>query len=72
MALDRRTGAGRRAVRALTKHEIDRRIQGLIEEVSPAREGRAEAGVDPADSLRPRWIAPAEMVRRLRRFIVYN
>lgn len=72
MTLDRRREAEQLAVRALTKQEIDRRIQGLIEEVAPLRERRADVDIDPADALRPCWIEPSELVRRLRRFLVYN
>jgi len=72
MALDRRTKADRSSIRVLTKREIDLRIQGLIEEVALLRDGRAGAGAEPGDVLQPRWIEPAELVRRLRKFMVYN
>ena len=69
MALDGGARAGQPAIRTLTKHEIDQRIQNLIKEVTLLRED--EDGDSP-DSLHPRWIEPAELVRRLRRFMVYN
>jgi len=72
MASDRRTETGRVTIRALTKREIDRRIQGLVEEVALLRKGRAAAEGEPADPLRPRWIEPADLVQRLRKFVVYN
>ena len=51
----------------LTKQEIDRRIDDLVAEI-------AAGGTDPLDGepSRPRWIAPAELVRRLQPFIVHN
>ena len=65
------TRVGTPAIRTLTKQEIDRRIDGLVREIAllrddPANEGGAE------DALTPRWLPAAELVRRLRRFIVYN
>jgi len=72
MALEHKTGTEQPAIRALTKQEIDRRIQGLIEEIALPHGEPAEAGAEAADSLRPRWIEPAELVRRLSRFIVHN
>ena len=72
MALDRRAEADRPAIRVLTKQEIDRRIQGLIQEVSLLRGSREGAETAADDASRPRWIEPADLVRRLRRFMVYN
>jgi len=69
MALDRDARAGQPAIRTLTKQEIDQRIQNLIKEVALLRESE---GGDSPESMHPRRIEPAELVRRLRRFIVYN
>jgi hypothetical protein len=57
------------AFRPLTKEEIDRRIDTLVQRlaVTPDEE-RAEA----TPSCRPRWISAAELVRRVRPFIVMN
>jgi len=52
----------RAAVQKLTKQEIDRRIEQLA--------GQLAAGS--SSSRNPRWIAPAELVRRLRPFVVHN
>jgi hypothetical protein len=51
----------------LTKREIDRRIDDLVAEI-------AAGGTDPllGEPSRPRWIAPAELVRRIQPFIVHN
>lgn len=60
----------REILRPLTKQEIDRKVEAVVAEVTV---------VDPeiddatgADALKPRWITAAELVRRMRRFIVYN
>jgi len=67
--MEREERIGQPAIRTLTKKEIDQRIEELIREVTVLRSG--EANRSPASS-EPHWIAPAELVRRLRRFIVYN
>jgi hypothetical protein len=61
--------AGVERVRMLTKHEIDRRIDLMVAEVAAPAGG--EAGCD-ADRFRPRWISPAELVRRVRPFVGLN
>jgi hypothetical protein len=57
------------SVRPLTKEEIDRRIESLVAQVTGADAAGGGAG---EDAVRPRWISPGELVRRLRPFIVYN
>ena len=47
-------------IRTLTRREIEERLQGLL----------AEVGGEPTEE--PRWITPAELVRKVRPFIVYN
>jgi hypothetical protein len=61
--------AGVERVRLLTKHEIDRRIELMGVEVAAPQAGEADCG---ADAFRPRWISPAELVRRVRPFIGLN
>ena len=55
-------------LRSLSKREIDHRMQDVIDEVaasgSPAHASERR--------LEPRWITPGELVRRMRRFVVYN
>ena len=62
MAVERETGVERTTGQRLTKQEIDRRIQRLTSRLAAER----------SDSLHPRWITPAELVRQLRPFVVYN
>jgi len=59
MAMDTKA----QTIRPLTKLEIDRRIGLLLDEVM---------GADPAEDRQPRWVSPADLVRRLSRFLVYN
>jgi hypothetical protein len=68
MAMQRQPVAEREALRPLRKHEIDRRIESLVMEVAATAPGQAKG----PETLHPRWIAPAELVRRMRRFVVYN
>jgi len=69
MPSEQETRVGQPAIRTLTKQEIDRRIDGLVKEVALLR---GAEGCAPEETAHPRWIAPAELVRRLRRFMVYN
>jgi hypothetical protein len=62
MAVERESGAECKRIQKLTKQEIDRRIDRLT----------SQLGAEGSDSLHPRWIAPAELVRQLRPFVVYN
>jgi len=69
--MDRRADVGRTAARALTKREIDRRIQQLTSNLAGGSEGEKGDSCSP-DAVHPRWIEPSELVRRLRQFVVYN
>ena len=62
MASERESGTECKRVQILTKQEIDRRIDRLTSQLSAER----------SDSPNPRWIAPAELVRQLQPFVVYN
>lgn len=64
-----RTRAGCDRPRLLTKDEIDRRIEGVLSEVALLCNDGAR--VD-GDLFRPRWIAPRELVRRVRPFLALN
>ena len=69
--MDRRAGVGRAAARALTKQEIDRRIQQLTSNLAGGTDEEMSDSRSP-DAINPRWIAPSELVRRLRQFVGYN
>ena len=55
--------------RALTKSEIDRRIDALAGQLAAAVDNPAG---NAAREARPRWISASELVRRMRPFIVLN
>jgi hypothetical protein len=71
MAVQRGNSVDEVAVKKLTAREIARRIQRLTSHLGAQRE-EAVSGTPLPDDLHPRLIAPAELVRRLRRFVVYN
>lgn len=60
---------GREKLRPLTKHEIDRKIEGLVADVAALVEDDGTAEGDP---FRPRWISTSELVVRMRPFLVWN
>ena len=70
MGLKRSKSERSTELRPLTKHELDRRLEQLVAEIVHGRP-RDESSRDDLD-LKPRRIAPAELVRRMRKFIVYN
>ena len=55
--------------RPLTRDEIDRRIDTVAQALTASH--GAQRAEDTA-SLRPRWMSAAELVRRVRPFIVLN
>ena len=57
-------------LRPLTKQEIDRKVEAVVAEVTWIDSEPGDPKV--SNALKPRWIAPAELVRRMRRFIIYN
>ena len=57
--------AKNRTVRALTKDDIDRRIETLVTQLA----GPPDSG---AETPHPRWISSRELMRRLSPFIVLN
>jgi hypothetical protein len=67
MGIEGRTG--HRGLRPLTKSELDRSLQRVAEELALPPESPAEEAVP---ALRPRWIAAAELVRRVSRFTGRN
>lgn len=56
------TDHGESRVVVLTKQEIDRRIDDLVRKVTAVEE----------DSSRPQRIEAADLIRRVRPFLVYN
>jgi hypothetical protein len=72
MAFDRDNQIQTVPLKPLTRDDLDQRIQHVASEVaSDAVVNRAvEAASD--ETLKPRWIRPADLVRRMRPYIVYN
>jgi hypothetical protein len=63
-----KTGASHATFRPLTQEEIDRRIDTLAQGVATSLVG----GPPEPGRWEPRWISAAELVRRMRPFIVLN
>lgn len=72
MAVDQGQRREQVAARLLTRRELDARMQDVIEEVTAVREDEPAGARQAAAERRPRWIEPAELVRRLERFLAYN
>jgi hypothetical protein len=70
MGLNRSKSERAPRLRPLTKHELDRRVEQVVAEL--ALDWPREAPGSDEDRLRPWRIAPADLVRRMRKFIVYN
>ena len=68
MRVDRNYENEERTIRPLTCREIADRLHGVVLEVG----GWAGEPSDTGTTAEPRWISSAELVRRVRRFIVYN
>ena len=58
------------ALRVLTREELNERIQHLAGLIAAGGDHLVAAGT--AESLEPRWIAPAELVRLVQPFLIYN
>jgi len=70
MSLNRSKSRRSPGLRPLTKHELDRRLEQVVAELARGRP-REESSSD-NEKLKPHRIAPAELVRRMRKFMVYN
>ena len=57
--------------RSLSKEEIDRKIEVLVAELAAPVDEQGDGTPAEADCT-PRWISPAELVRRMRPFIVLS
>ena len=61
--------AGHRSLRPLTKTDLDRCMQRLADQLAIEPGSPAD---EPVPALRPRWIAAAELVRRVAPFTGRN
>ena len=72
METERHDRSGRSALRPLSKKEIDRGIERVVTEVADVDRTKADACLLEQEILRPKWISAAELVRRMRPFLVLN
>jgi len=72
METERQDSSGRGALRPLSKKEIDRGIERVFTEVADVDNRNTAADLIEADVLRPKWISAAELLRRMRPFLVLN
>jgi len=72
MASDRDSSAPTASLKPLTRDDLDQHIQHVASTVAcdAVVDLAAEAASD--ETLKPRWIRPADLVRRMRPYIVYN
>jgi len=72
MASDRDNSIGTASLKPLTRNDLDQHIQQVASEV--ASDAVVDLAADAAsdEALKPRWIRPADLVRRMRPYIVYN
>lgn len=70
MALETLDRMERNGLKTLSKEAIDRRIEKVTVQVTSTA-GLAQIGPED-DAMHPRWISAAELVRRMRPFLVYN
>ena len=64
-------GSDTQTFRPLTKDEIDQRIETLVADLATSS-GNEERQAVLERNCRPRWISAAELVHRMRSFIVLN
>lgn len=72
MAFDRDDSARTASLKLLTRDDLDQHIQSVASEVASDAvvDLAAEAASD--ETLKPRWIRAADLVRRMRPYMVYN
>jgi len=72
MASDRDNSVRTASLKPLTRNDLDQHIQHVASEVAcdAVADLAAEAASD--ETLKPRWIRAADLVRRMRPYMVYN
>ena len=72
MAIDRDNRTGTASLKLLTRDDLDQHIQNVASEV--ACDAAVDLAVEAAseETLKPRWIRAADLVRRMRPYLVYN
>jgi len=72
MATEARARFEHAPMRKLRASDLDARIHEVAEAVAELGDGEDHAAAQAVAECRPRWIEPAELVRRLEKFIVHN
>jgi hypothetical protein len=72
MASDPERSTDELALRVLTCEDLDERIHRLAVWIAAGTDDPAAGEPGPEERLDPRWITPAELVRRVRPYLVYN
>lgn len=72
MASDRDNRIQTAALKPLTRDDIDQHIQHVASEVACDAVANLAAEAASEETLKPRWIRAADLVRRMRPYIVYN
>ena len=72
MASDRDNRIQTAALKPLTRDDIDQHIQHVASEVACDAVANLAAEAASEETLKPRWIRAADLVRRMRPYMVYN
>ena len=72
MAIDRDNHIQTVSLKPLTRDDLDRHIQHVASEVACHAIVDLAAEAASEETLKPRWIRAADLVRRMRPYIVYN
>ena len=72
MAFDRDNQIQTVSLKPLTRDDLDQQIQHVASEVAGDAVANRAAEAASDETLKPRWIRPADLVRRMRPYIVYN
>jgi hypothetical protein len=72
MAIDRDNRTGTASLKLLTRDDLDQHIQHVASQVACAATVNLTAEAASEETLKPRWIRAADLVRRMRPYMVYN
>jgi len=72
MAIDRDDRIRTASLKPLTRDDLDQHIQHVASHVASAATIDLVAEASSEETLKPRWIRAADLVRRMRPYIVYN
>ncbi len=61
-----------KALRPLTRQELDQRIQTVAGAIASPASFDHQSEISAEQAWEPRWISAAELVRRMQPYVVYN